>query len=462
MLIILSLSIYFLLIIIGSSYFGNKVKSLEDFFLAGRQLKALPVATSFVASWFGAASTIGSVNAYASQGLSALWQIALPSICSCLLITFCFAKRVSDQNSLSQPEAIERHYGKTGRLLLSIIILASMTTFIGSQLVAAGKLFESVLGIDIQLSTLLVAGVVVIYSMIGGYFSVVITDMCHFVLFSLAILILFAFTTWGFFQGGEGLLYNGYLHVPPDFWNPAAHFSENIFMLITFVLAWSIAPEMWQRMSSTPNRRSAEKAAWIATLCLGALFLMVCSIGMLAPLFLPLPSPSGHGDHVLFDLALKLPYPFLTALVLVGVMAAITSTMDSSLNVGSLTLTQDLYHKWIAPKSTQVQLVWVGRLATVLIPIPAVFIALHYQNIIQVLWISADIYASTMFFPIVGILYLKNPGKLSGILAMALGGASMIVSGLVQYHVIEPFLFWTGWPYTTLTSVCISGIGYGV
>ena len=55
----------------------------------------------------------------------------------------------------------------------------------------------------------------------------------------------------------------------------------------------------------------------------------------------------GHHDAVLLALALKIPFKFLGGLVLLGFIAAVTSTMDSSLNVGSLTLTRDLYQGFL-------------------------------------------------------------------------------------------------------------------
>jgi Na+/proline symporter len=143
-----------------------------------------------------------------------------------------------------------------------------------------------------------------------------------------------------------------------------------------------------------------------------------------------------------------------------GVMAAITSTMDSSLNVGSLTVSRDIYQGFIRPQASEKETLWVSRLATFLVPIPAIGIALYYQDIIQVLWISADIYASTMFFPIIGILFLKNVRPLAGILAM-LGGGSVILMSLLQTHTILTIPFQLPpWPYTTLLGVSASGMGF--
>lgn len=446
---------YFILIIFISSFFGRKIETLKDYFLAGRTLGAWPVALSFVAGWFGAGSTIGSVNAYNEQGLGGLWFMAIPSFCACLVITYCFARRVSDQVAMSQPEAIEQHYGRFGRFLLSCVIFCSLTSFLGSQLVAGGALCSGVLGWDLTAATIAITLAVVSYSMVGGYFAVVITDIAQFILFTLGLVILAVFCALAG-VGTPDFYTRLFAHTPPAFWDMGSHLGYNLALLLTFVLAWSIAPEMWQRMTSTRNRELSFSAARSASLILGLLFGLVAWIGLHSPLLVQTKG------NVLVDMAMTLPHSGLSALVLVGMMAAITSTMDSSLNVGSLTLSRDLYQGFFRPHASQREMLWVSRIATLLVPLPAIAIALHYQSIIQILWISADIYASTMFFPVIGLLYLKQPGRLSGILAMLSGGLVILLSAVQQYHLAHlPFTL-PEWPYRTLLGVFASGTGFAV
>jgi solute:Na+ symporter, SSS family len=444
---------YFLAILLLAAVFARKIETLKDFFLAGRSLGAWPVAFTFVASWFGAASTIGSINGYHETGVQGAWLLAIPSLVSCTIITCFFSKKVADQNTLSQPEAIEHAYGRFGRFLLSLTILGACTTLMASQLVAAGALCQNVLGLDLAQATCWVTLAVVIYSMAGGYFAVVVTDIAQFILFTLALLILLVYCFLqtqaqpDFYQA----LFN---QTPASFWDLGENLPHNLSLLLTFILAWSIAPEMWQRMTSTRNRDLSFQAARSATLILGGLFLIVAVIGLFSKILVP------ESKDVLVHLAFQLPDSSLTALVLVGVMAAITSTMDSSLNVGSLTVSRDLYQGFIRPNASEKETLWVSRLTTFLVPIPAIGIALYYQNIIQVLWISADIYASTMFFPIIGILFMKNVKPMAGILAM-LGGGSVIILSLLQTHTLIPFPFsLPAWPYTTLIGVSVSGLGF--
>lgn len=446
---------YFVLVLLIARFCSRHIYDLKDFFLAGRSLGALPVALTFVASWFGAASTLGSINAFHDTGLSGAWKIVIPSVLSFFVITMFMAKPVARQAFLSQPEAVEAHYGKTGRLLLAMIILSSVTVLLGSQMVVAGKFFQMVFGLDITTATVLSTAAVVSYAMWGGYFTVVVTDITQVAFIVAGFLILFLFTvthavpdsaSWHHFLAQQ----------PARFWDITVNWQENSFLTLTFVLAWCIAPEMWQRMSSTRNEATAFRAGWQATLVMLFLFSLIIAIGLLSTQLV------GKNDAVLVALALQIPSPFLSALVLLGFLSAVTSTMDSSMNVGSLTLTRDIYQGFLRKTASNRELIWIGRIATILIVLPAMAIALYFQDLIKILWISADIYASSMFFPVVGMLYLQQPGRWSGILAMIFGGSVVVISALIQNGLVPNLIGWPSWPYSTLIGVCFSGFGFAL
>lgn len=445
---------YFALVMILARVFSRRIATLKDFFLAGRSLTVLPVAIAFVSAWFGAGSTMGSINALHHDGISGLWYLIIPSALSCLVISLVMARHVAKQNELSQPEAVKSHYGNAGRLLLAIIILISNTNFVASQMVAAGQIFHGVFGLDILPATVFCTLVVIGYSMMGGYFAVVVTDFAQLgmVVTSLVILTLFSVGM----MGAAPII----PHLPETFLSLTGTgqtpLIQYLCLTLSFVLAWSIAPEMWQRMSSTKEDKLATRAGWLGFGILGLLFAMVTTIGLNSPRWIH------HSDFVMMDLAYQLPHPLLTALVLIGFIAAVTSTMDSSINVGSLTVTRDIYQGFVRPQASEKELLWVSRLSTVLVTIPAITIAVSFQDIIHILWMSADVYASAMFFPIIGILFFKSPCRLSGILAMSFGLMTVLFSTAIQYHWISVPFAWPQAPYSTLLGVAMSGLGFGL
>lgn len=451
---VICLLVYFVVILLVARFFARKVDTLKDFFLAGRSLGSWPVALSYAAAWFGAGSTMGSINAFHDRGLSGAWDIVIPSALSFLLITFFMAKPVARQSYLSQPEAVKSHYGNAGRLLLTLIILACTTATLGSQMVAAGKVFQGVFGLDIFWATVISTAIVVNYAMWGGFFTVVVTDIVQIFFVVIGFVVLLLFTAHAALPGPDSW-HHFISRQPAQFWNIGYHLQSNVCLALVFGIAWGIAPEMWQRMSSTKNPELAFRAGWQTILIVTVLYALVIAIGLFSTRVV------GQSDAVLVVLAKQIPNQALSMLVLLGFIAAVTSTMDTLMNVGSLTLTKDLYQGFLRPKAGERELLWTSRIATVLIVIPAAAIALYYQDIIKILWISADIYASSMFFPIMGLLYLKNPGRWSGILGMAFGGVTVAFSALIQNHLLPNPMHWPAAPYSTLIGIAASGIGFG-
>ncbi len=451
------LGAYFVGILVLGSLFSRKITTLAGFFLADRKLTTLPVAFTFAASWFGAGSMLAGMNEINHKGLSGLWDIALPSVVTCVLITLFLARPVARQTSLSQPETVEKYYGKLGRYLLSFAILMAVTALLGSQLVAAGKIYETTLGLDLITTTFLITSMVVLYGMLGGYLAVVVTDVIQLVFMAsgLVILLLFCLSTYPSLSL-ESVFSAIEIQRPASFWSLDEHLIRNICLMLSFVMGWVIAPEMWQRMSSTQNETMAFRSAALASGFIFTLFGLVAVVGVLSVGVVP------ESDRVLVDLAFQMNHPFWTALVIAGVTSAIASTMDSSINVGSLTLTRDLYQTLVHPQAGAKELIWISRLGTLVVVLPAVYLALTFQDILHVLWISADIYASTMFVPIIGLLYLKHPGRWSGLLAMVFGGVMVILSALNQYEILQMPSFWPESPYSTLAGVAMSALGFAI
>jgi SSS family solute:Na+ symporter len=445
-------------------WFGRNQHQLASYFLANKQLSAGLLAFSFAASWFGATSTKGALDAYYSQGLSGLWLIALPSVASLLLVCCCFGKRVSRLTSLSQPQAVEEAYGGLGRLVLTITLLVASTTTLASQLVALGSLLQAFVPTlaQAQQATAMVAFAIALYTLIGGFVTVVATDVLQMVVLVGGLGFL---AVWLALQAlaQPQALQAVWVSKPASFWQLSAHWGESLALLVAFSTAWSIAPEMWQRMKAAATPKAAQRAALGATLCLVGLSALVFGIGWLSPVVLGGSlNPNNPGQpNVLVALAQALPNPLLGSLVLLAFLAAVGSTMDSVLNTGALTATYDLYYRYLHPKASPQRLITISRWVTLLLPLPALWIAFRQASLIKTLWLSADIYACTLFVPIVALLYAQRPQRQAGQAAMVVGGLWALCSALVQND-LAPALapFWPPWPHSTVWGLGLSTLVY--
>ncbi|MFR9583968.1 MAG: hypothetical protein SNG60_06855, partial [Rikenellaceae bacterium] len=131
----------------------------------------------------------------------------------------------------------------------------------------------------------------------------------------------------------------------------------------------------------------------------------------------------------------------------------IMSTMDSMLNTGALTLTVDLYKKYINPNATPKSYVTVGRLSTLIIGAVALFIGVSIQSVITISWIGADFIATGVFVPLV-LGFVWRRGTADGSFAsMIFGLLFSLYNLLVAVGVTLP----TAWDIAS-TSQAIIGI----
>lgn len=472
--ILTAIAVFSMVLVWAGRRYSLTIHSVEGFFLANRQLAWGAVAISFVASWFGASSTIATLNAVYERGLNGVWDLVIPSVLSCLCITLFIARRVAETKTASLPEAMEQAYGQQARVFMACVVVIASTNFVASQLVAAGLLFNTLLHIALPYTIGGVAILVFTYTWLGGYRAVVFTDRLQMVAIIIGLLVLLSVAV----QHYQEVLYSAktdptavqWEHVRrawPDWQQLLPKAPSQWGMVVTFVLGWVIAPEMWQRMASLKEPEKATQTAAFATIAILALLALVVIIGMLSRAFVVDISP--ESGAVLMALVGLLPKA-LAAVVVVAVLSAIASTMDSSLNVGSMALSCDI----LAPLFSRLQCtmlpVRLSRWSTGLMLLSAVAIALYFQDIIRILWISADIYAACMLIPVLGFLYAREFKALTGRLIPSMAGELAILSGLMMVSIsfvgqFQPDIlpgFWPQWPWTTLMGVGISGLVYGV
>jgi Na+/proline symporter len=174
-------------------------------------------------------------------------------------------------------------------------------------------------------------------------------------------------------------------------------------------------------------------------------------------------TPQGESNVFLWMTRL-LPSLAWQGLILLGFLSAVTSTMDSAMSVASQSFVVDLVQRFIWPQATWASLRWVNTLFLPVQGIISVLIAFRFNNIIKVLWLSADIYASVMLIPVLAILLTKNPHKKAGQAAMTAGAFCVLLTMLKQYTSITclPLNLLPEWPFSTLYSITLAALTYGL
>lgn len=144
---------------------------------------------------------------------------------------------------------------------------------------------------------------------------------------------------------------------------------------------------------------------------------MVIYTGMFASVFYDAVPEGG----IVPNLIANVPNSIISSLLFVGLCSAIMSTLDSLINTGALSLTVDIYKKYLYPKSTPTHDVIVGRLSTFIIATIALLIALNIRSVLTIAWIGSDFLTTGAFIPLVlGFLWSKGTST-AAIISMLFG-----------------------------------------
>lgn len=222
-------------------------------FFAGRSLPFWALSITFIASWWGAGSALSTADLAYTDGLSAFWYYGAPVLIATFLMIV-GAKAIRRVGYLTQGKMMAARYSEG----VSVMILIFMTFSAASQMVGVGDFFGTYLGLDYELAVLAGTGIVLIYSLFGGFRGVVLTDIIQFVLLVLSAVLVFVTALTR--AGGLGPIAasaaaagkEGYMDI-------TSGTSRYAMYIITFGCAWMIQANVWQRISAARSDRDARK-----------------------------------------------------------------------------------------------------------------------------------------------------------------------------------------------------------
>lgn len=371
---------------------------------------------TFIASWWGAGSALSTADLAYTDGLSAFWYYGAPVLIATFLMIV-GAKAIRRVGYLTQGKMMAARYSEGVSKVLSVMILIFMTFSAASQMVGTGDFFGTYLGLDYELAVLAGTGIVLIYSLFGGFRGVVLTDIIQFVLLVLSAVVVFitALTR----SGGLSAIGEAAAAAGKDvYMSITAGTSKYAMYIITFGCAWMIQANVWQRISAARTDKDARKMTVLSFFAYIPLYLIVVLTGMAGlVLFDTLP----QGGVVTAVVVNYLP-PVLGTIVFVGISAAVMSTMDSLINTGAMTLALDLNTR----EQDENKKLRFSRAVTLC----ALLISLGIRSILQVSWIASDVITTGVFVPLVaGFLWRRGNAK--GAMASMVAGLSYCVYNLL-------------------------------
>lgn len=424
----------------------KKTSDIKDFAIAGAAMGPVVLGLAFAATFFSAATFVGYTGWAYGWGLSSLW-IVLTLILASPLGLIVVAKRVRDTNSsqgsLSLPDWLGDRYGSQFvRVFVAIATLFNLF-YIGAQFSAGALIFEQILELPYLLGLLIIAVVVVAYTVGGGSFADIFTDATQALLMAVLGVLVFISGFWVFGKGLTSIMTDvtDALAQQGDDMTAIVNPDSGIFYSIPAIIgafiiqfAFSSQPQLFNKVLALKEPRDMGKMI---------LTYIICAIAFLAVVFggyyAVLTSPGlDVADQAIFAYVLEAFPAIIVAVFGVTVMAAAMSTTDGIFVVISTSVANDIYRKFLVPKgiiktdpeNVERYTMNISRIVTVVAGIAAVLLVIDPPEFIgSFIWIGISGIASATLGPILVALFLPR-------LASKRAAQISVVGGVVAYLII--------------------------
>lgn len=398
--------IFTLLVFICGMSFSKSGKNMKSYFAAGGALPWWMSGLSLFMSFFSAGTFVvwGSI-AYKSGWVAVAiqWTMCIAGI----IIGFFIAPKWQKTKALTVAEFITDRLGGGTQKIYTYLFLGISIFTTGAFLYPVAKIVEVSTGIPITASIIFLGILILIYTAVGGLWAVIVTDVLQFVVLTAAVLIVVPLSF-----DKVGGIDNFISHAPDNFFNlvndeytPGFLVAFGLYNLFFIAGNWAYV----QRYTSVASPKEAKKVGWL----FGGLYTLSPIVWMLPPMIYRVLNPdlgdlAEEGAYLLMCKEV-LPVGML-GLMLGGMVFATSSSVNTTLNISAGVLANDLYRR-IRPNTSDIQLVRVGKLATVILGVLTILIALmvpYLGGIVEVVMTLAALTGGAMFLPPLWALFSKH------------------------------------------------------
>ena len=417
-------------------YFMRKNRSADDYFVGGRKMGAFHIGLSVVATDVGGGFSIGLGGLGFIMGLSGTWLLFTGLIgawLSAVLLIPKVSHLAAKHNFLSFPQFLEKLYNGRVALIAGLISAIGYLGFTSSQILAGAKLASATFpNISLQNALILMGIIAVVYTSVGGIKAVIYTDTFQWILLMGGLVFVglpVAFFGIGGWETLQTTLPDSYFDLTAVSWQQIVNW------FVTIVPIWFIGMTLYQRIYAAGNKKTAQRAWFVAGLFE---YPVMAFTGVILGLFAKAAFENGIISAELgavMDPEMGLPILLrtilpvgLTGLILSAYFSAIMSTADSCLMASSGNLITDILKKH---NSGKIMLLSQG--ITLLLGVVALFIAWKVPNVLELMLHSYSFMVSGLFIPVLAGIFLKSRSSSGAFWAMIIGGAvtlSLILSGL--------------------------------
>ncbi len=437
-------------LLMHNAWVGQRLtRHVGDYYVGGRNLGGVAVGISFFATFASTNTYIGHAGRGYAWGLP--WFTLAIFILVFVVLSWRFVgvdlRRYAHRwDALTLPDFLAARFPDAAspdrlRVASAVVIAFCSLLYLVAIFKGAGNLFEQFFDIPYQGAVLLTLVIVMAYTSIGGFVSVVRTDVVQGVLMIMGALTIFYFVT----AAAGGVARIGELAESPETshlfeWNAGVPFAVLVGIALSGSLKLLVDPRQLSRFFALRDERQVRIGVWVSSL--GLLIVMggLFPIGLYAHFLMDnvvdtdLIVPTLVSDHAVFP-------PMVADFLIVAIVAAAMSSMDSVLLVAASVLSRDI----VSIRFPSLPTLGVTRLAVIGFALVGAVIALHPPGgIVEITIFSGSLYA-VCFFPAIVLGLRWRGGDANAVLVSMSGGVIVLLlwisSGLSDsLHEVFPAL----------------------
>ena len=402
---------------------------VEEYFLGSRSMGGFVLAMAIITTYTSASSFIGGPGVAYKMGLGWI-LLAMIQVPTAFLTLGVLGKRFAIVSrrigAVTVTDFLRARYKNDFVVIfasaaLIVFLMASML----AQFIGGARLFQTITGYPYIVGLILFGLTVVIYTSVGGFRAVVLTDTIQGIMMVLAsVAILFAVVHAG---GGVANIMKTLRDIDPALITPygpknfiAKPFILSFWVLVGFAILG--LPQTTHKCMGYKDSKSMHDAMIIGTFTVGFLMLVMHLVGAFGRAVIP---DIAIGDMAVPTLTMKLMSPFLAGIFIAGPLAAIMSTVDSMLILSSAAIVKDLYLHYVkkddentSPKT----LSGMSLITTAVIGVIVFAAALNPPSLL--VWINLFAFGgleAVFLWPTVLGLYWKRANATGALVSMLVG-----------------------------------------
>ncbi|MBC8021873.1 MAG: sodium:solute symporter family protein [Burkholderiales bacterium] len=423
--------IYWIISVAIGIYAAKWVHNSKDFAVAGRRLPMYIVTATVFATWFGSETVLGIPATFVKDGFSGIIADPFGSSLCLILVGLFFARPLYRMNLLTIGDYYRKRYNRPVEMLTTLCIVVSYLGWVGAQIKALGLVFFVVSdgAITQQAGMIIGAATVLAYTVLGGMFSVAITDFIQMIIIVLGMLYI-AWAVSGLVPGGAGAVISHAAANDKFHLLPPPQLKEILWFLaawITMMLGSIPQQDVFQRVQSAKDENTAARSSILG----GCLYFLFAFIPMYLAYSASLIDPGmvqaalkegGDTQLILPNLILSPIVPIFAQIMFFGaLLSAIKSCASATLLAPSVSFSENLVRPFF-PDMTDSQFLRLMRVVLVGFTIVVTSFAMSTEASIYKMVENA--YKVTLvgaFVPLVCGLYWKRATNTGGLLAIVMG-----------------------------------------